>query len=785
MEDIVSSENFEQNFNIKALLDYYLTQWKWFLLSLLVCFSLAFIYLRYYSIPSYQASTTIMVKDDRGDVNAALTVFSEMGLLRGLNSNVSNEIQIMKSRTLVEKTVKQLNLNVVLLKEGRILNNELYQNPPIQVNFSNLKNSFYTSRIELKYSEMTPDSFILESVSSKIILNNKKIFRFGELIKTICGDLIINKSTNHISQHNKQLSILVLPLDQVVSSFRDRLNIVSSSTSSGFIELSIIDPEIKKAEVFLNCFIDNYNLNSIANKNAIFQKTSDFISNRLRIVTQELDGVEQVVVSFKKSNDVLFDVESESSRLSQESIEYNKKLDNIDIQLNLISPMIDVIKKSTYADLLPNSIFSQNDINGLINTYNQSVLERNRVLKSATAENPSIIRMEQQITSVKSNIISSLNRFQTILNKQKSELRGNETVLKSKIEKIPVMERQFKAIARQQKVKEGIYLFLLQKREESAITLSVSIANAKIIDSPKGLPVPVLPNKNTLYLITLLLGLFIPLSVFYLIILLDNKIKSRFDLQGKTTIPFIGDLPKSYTPNEVMQSVSRSSSAEALRIISTNLQFMLAKVTEGQAKTIFLTSTFPKEGKTFVSVNLAATLALSGKKVLMMSMDIRNPKLDDYISLPDDRGVTNYLSSNDLKIEDVILRQEGFKHFDILPPGVIPPNPAELLMGEKVEDLFKYLKMQYDYIVVDTSPVNLVTDTLLLAKFADCFIYIVRANLLEKRMLHVPNTLYRENKLTNMCILLNDTDPSRGSYGYYGYYGYGYGEKLEKKPWYK
>ena len=790
MENSISTENLEQDFNIKALLNYYVTQWKWFLLSLFVCFSLAFIYLRYYTAPSYQASTTIMVKDSNGSINPELSVLSDLGLGK-INNNVSNEIEIMRSRTLVEKTVKKLNLNVALLIKGRILNTEIFQNPPIQVNFSNLKNSFYTANIELKYLEKSPDSFILESVSSKIILKNKKKFRFGEVIKTPYGDLIINKSTNrigHYKRDNRQITIVVSSLDQIVSGFRNRLKITPSVNAPGFIVLSIVDPVIKKAEVFLNAFIDKYNQDAISDKNAIFEKTSNFISNRLKVVTQELDGVEQNVVSFKKSNDVLLDVESESSRLSQESVESSKKLEDIDIQLNLISSMLDLIKKSSYADLLPNNIFTgQSDINGLVNTFNQLVLDRSRILKSATTANPTIVRMEQQITSVKSNITTGLNRFQTSLNKQKADLQGNETVLKSKIEKIPVMERQFKAIARQQKVKEGLYLYLLQKREESAISLSASISNAKIIDAPKALLVPVLPNKETIYLVTLLIGLFIPLSLFYLIELMNNKIKSRFDLQGKTTIPFLGDLPKSYTPNEVMKSESRSSSAEALRIISTNLQFMLAKVPDGQAKTIFLTSTFPKEGKTFVSVNLAATFALSGKKVLMMSMDIRNPKLEEYISLPDSRGITNYLSSKDLKIEDLIIRQEGFKHFDLLPPGVIPPNPAELLMGEKVEELFKYLKSQYDYIIVDTPPVNLVTDTLLLAKYSDCFVYIVRANLLEKGMLHVPNTLYKEKKLNNMCILLNDTDPSRGSYGYYGYYGYGYGygEKIEKKPWYK
>jgi capsular exopolysaccharide synthesis family protein len=213
---------------------------------------------------------------------------------------------------------------------------------------------------------------------------------------------------------------------------------------------------------------------------------------------------------------------------------------------------------------------------------------------------------------------------------------------------------------------------------------------------------------------------------------------------------------------------------------------MLSNVVEGQAKTIFITSTFPKEGKTFVSLNLAATFALTGKKVLLLSMDIRNPKLEEYVLLPDDRGVTNYLSSKDLKIEDLIVKQEGFDNFDIFPPGIIPPNPAELLMGDKVDSLFKIVKEKYDYIIVDTSPVSLVTDTLLLAKYADCFVYLVRANFLEKGLLHIPNTLYVEKKLPNMCILLNDTNPLKGSYGYYGYYGYGYGygAKPEKKSWF-
>jgi tyrosine-protein kinase Etk/Wzc len=251
------------------------------------------------------------------------------------------------------------------------------------------------------------------------------------------------------------------------------------------------------------------------------------------------------------------------------------------------------------------------------------------------------------------------------------------------------------------------------------------------------------------------------------------------DLEGKTLIPFIGDLPTSSTPYEIMKIESRSSSAEALRIIRTNLEFMLSKVPVGMAKTIFTTSTFPKEGKTFVSANMAATFALSGKRVLLIGMDIRNPRLTEYLDLPE-RGLTNYLSSKDLKLEDLIIKYEGYENFHVLPAGVIPPNPAELLMSNKVDAVFETLKAQYDYIIVDTSPVSLVTDTLLIAKHADTFIYVARANFLEKRMLNVANTLYKEKKLPNMCLLLNDTDSTKG----YGY-GYGYGNIAKEQSWFK
>ena len=779
-------EEYENDFDLKLFLNKYLIHWQWFALTICIGLLGSFLYLRY-TIPQYQTTTTILVKDEKkGGMLSELSAFADLGVGGGMKSNLDNEIEILKSRTLVESTVKKLNLNISLIVKGKISDREIYQNGPISVHFIDKKNQFYESSIDLDFKEINATSFELinqkENDSSKVIIGNTNQFEYEKPIMTQYGVLIISKlsrNNNHSSIKEKAIRILVSPLENVVQSFQNRLKVEPVSKTSSVVALSITDPIIKKAEDFLNNLTEIYNEDAAADKNFISENTSVFIANRLKLITQELDGVEQDVQTFKKSNN-LTDVESEAKLFIEGSNEYDKKGVETEIQLNVVSSLLSFIKKSDNSDLLPSNIIAgEGDASGLISSYNQLVLDRNRILKSATPENPSVIKMDQQIASLKNTVQTSLMRMQSSLTIQKRDLNREESLLNAKIGKIPVQERQFRVIARQQKVKEELYLYLLQKREETAISLAATEPNARVIDVAKANKIPVSPKKNIIYLAGLLLGLLVPFGIIYTDDLLDTKIKSRLDLEGKTLIPFIGDVPTSDSPSEIIQSGSRTSSAEALRIIRTNLEFMLTKVPDGLAKTIFLTSTFPREGKTFVSVNLAATFALSGKRVLLIGLDIRNPRLDEYLTLPE-RGVTNYLSAKDLKLEDLIVKQDGYENFHVLPAGVIPPNPAELLMGEKVNVLFQTLKTQYDYIIVDTAPVSLVTDTLLIAKQADTFIYVARANFLEKRMLNIANTLYKENKLPNMCLLLNDTDSTKG----YGY-GYGYGIKAEKAPWYK
>jgi capsular exopolysaccharide synthesis family protein len=790
---IVSDEDQNEDFDLRTVLEKYLIHWQWFVLGAFLCLTVAYVYLRYVT-PQYQASTTILVKDEKkGGMLSELSAFSDMGLGNALKSNVDNEIEILKSRTLVESTVKMLKLNVSLIKHGNIRSGEVYYDTPIVVDFVQLKPDFYKSRLLLEFVSLTPNTFSLGSKLNEeevpTLLTNKKEYRYGEVISTSIGDLIVTKPVlkkNILNIDFESIDISVSPLDAVVRGYLGRLKINPVSKTSSVVEISITDPIVKRAEDFLDRLIEIYNENAAADKNFISENTSKFVSSRLILITQELDGVEQDVESFKQSNN-LTDIESEAKLFIEGSSEYNKKSVEIEIKMNVVSSMLEFLKKSTNGDLLPaNLISGEGDAGELISSYNQLVLERNRILKSATVANPTVVKLDQQIGSLKANVGESLSRMQSSLTIQKRNLKGQEGLLDSKIGKIPVQERQFRVIARQQKVKEELYLYLLEKREETAISLAATAPNARVIDAAKASIFPVSPKKNIIYLAALLLGLLIPFGILYIKDLLDTKVKNRFDITDKFSIPFLGDIPKSVTPNEIIDTSSRTSTAEALRIVRTNLDFMLNQVPEGTAKSIFLTSTIPGEGKTFLSVNLAAIFALSGKKVLLIGMDIRSPKLNEYLGLTKTKGLTDYLSSNTVKIQDFINKVKGFESLDVLLAGSIPPNPTEMLMGKKVDDLFAQFKKDYDFIIVDTAPVSLVSDTLIVAKHADTFVYVVRANHLDKRMLNVPDILHRENKLPNMAFLLNDTDVTKGyGYGGYGYGNYGYGMTVEKKPWYK
>ncbi|MET0945521.1 MAG: polysaccharide biosynthesis tyrosine autokinase [Flavobacterium sp.] len=761
----------ENNFNFREELEHYVIYWKWFILSIVLMLACSYSYLRY-SIPQYKTVATILLKDEKkGGMSSELSTFTDLAMLSGGKNNIDNEIEIFKSRKLIESTITKLGLNVSYFSKGRIKVEEIYKNSPIEILFSEVPESFY-EKSHLYHIESISDLKFAFYDEENVKIGD---FSYGQLINCKREKCVILKKTtpNFKWTNSFKIRIEVQPLENVVASFKSRINLMPVSKTTSVAELSIIDAVPEKSEDFLNTLIAIYNEDAIADKNLISENTAKFIEQRLLLITDELDGVEKKAEFFKKVNNVT-DIASEAQLFLQNASEFEKKEIEIETQLKVVQAMADFVNKNNPSELIPANVLTSNANTSVINQYNQLMLERNRLLKNAGINNMVIEAIDKKLEALKTNVKSSLTQQINILEINRKDLAQQNGIVNGKITQIPALERESRGLGRQQQIKETLYLYLLQKREETSISLAITEPNANVIDAALTMNTPVSPNKKIIYLGSLLMGLLIPFGIIFLMDLVDTKIKSRFDIDGKYAIPFLGDVPTSDSHNEIISKTSRTGSAEALRIVRTNLEFMLNQVPDGKAKTIFVTSTIPKEGKTFIAVNLAGTLALSGRKVLLIGMDIRNPKLSEYLVLPS-KGVTNYLSSRGGNINDYIVKHKDFDEFYILPAGVIPPNPAELLMNIKLESLFIQMKKEYDYIVVDTAPVSLVTDTLIISKNADAFVYVVRANYLDKRMLHIPERFHKEQKLPNMAILLNDTQTTKG----YGY-GYGYGVEEEK-----
>lgn len=774
-------ENHESDFSIREQVEKYLAHWKWFLFTIVIALSCAFIYLRY-ATPLYRANATILVKDDKkGGLASEFSALSDLGMLGGAKSNVDNEVEVLKSRTLIYNTVEELKLNAHYIDHGRVKSVELYKNSPIIFLFSPKTNDKKFKKIVFQVESVTNDTYRLSHADKEI-----GVFRYNKLISSSFGNISVTKSNQKDSKPNEEFSIdcVVSPLYREAQSFKSRLNVSPLSKNTSVVELSIVDEVPERGEDFLNTLVELYNQGAIEDKNLVAEKTSQFIGQRLEYITNELTDVEKDVEGFKSQNK-LTDIQSETKLFLENASEYDKKRIETEIQLNVIGSMISFLNNSKSEDLIPTNILSagtDSEAAGLIAQYNTLVIERNRIAAGATLDNPVVINADKRIKALKSNIGQSLYRMQSSLTIKKRNLDRQENEIGGRKAQVPRLEREFRIIDRQQKVKEALYLYLLEKREETALTLAATEQSAKVIDAALSSEVPVSPKRSIVYLGAFIIGLIVPFGVIYIKDLLNTKIKTRQEIEKRLAIPFLGDVPKSESHEEMINTNSRSSSAEAIRIVRTNLEFMLTGVEGEKGKTIFVTSTIPGEGKTFISVNLAGTIALSGKKVLLVGMDIRNPKLAEYMPIRSE-GVTNYLSKHDTNLSDYITKLDNFENFHVLSSGVIPPNPVELLMNDKINKMFAELKETYDYIIVDTAPVSVVTDTLLIAKNADAFIYVVRANYLDRRLLHIPEMFYSQKKLPNMSLVLNATDIMKKGYGYG--YGYGYGVQEEVKPWYK
>ncbi len=767
------------NINVREEIEKYLNYWGWFLIGLCVAFIAAFFYLKH-TPKQYSASAYIMIKDNlKSGISDEFKAVSDLGIVgNSSTNNPENEIFIIKSRKIVGKMVDSLNLNISYFKDGEISNGEFFKNSGIELNFINTSQTALHQSIDTAFVvDFLPDNkLVLKSTEGDTL----QYSRNNEIIKSKkLGEFKIQKTTGNL---NENILVIIKPRKSVISSYASRIKITPISDFSSILHLEVVDYNKFKAEYILDELIRQYNLDAVIDKNIVSQKTIAFIEARLKNLGNRLGIIQDSLKTYKIEYGISGNPIENEIALETNS-ENNKKKNQLITELTIINWAEEEIKQLlTKNDILPANLgFSDESISKGIDQINTLLLERKKLLRFSGKKNPSIITLNNQIKDLQQNLLSNLKNL-----KKSIQIRLNETNVELKklqetVNKIPNIERGIIDTYRQKLIYSELYSYLLKKKEETSISLAITVPNAKVIDVAFSSGNPVSPSKKKIYLIAFAAGILVPFILIFIKMSLDTKLHNRKDIEDNLDIPYLGDIPHTeFTEKVIVKKETRTSSAEAFRLLRTNLNFVLAKSNKDvRAKVIFITSTTSGEGKSFVSLNLAATLALTNKKVLLVGLDLRAPKITDYLEIEDRKGVTNYILDDKLSLEDIKFNIPEIPNVDFISSGLIPPNPSELLLNPRVEELLNTVKNDYDYVIADTAPVSLVTDTLLIAEMADVVLYVTRANYIDKRMLVVPKTLYKEKKLPNMAIVLNDTN-TKGGYGY----GYGYVEQ-DKKPLYK
>jgi len=775
-------KNTSNEINIREELEKYLRYWPWFLLSLVIGLSFAYFKLRQ-TTPIYTTTATIIIKDGKNSQNSEMAAFSELGLMGGMNSNsIENEIGILRSRRLMESVVKELDINIQYLDMDQLRSPELYMKSPFLAKVLLLDDEKLLTSSERNFRVEYLGDNKLEIVG----------FPDGKRIEASLGTpvdlgfaqvlLVRNEFVSEDAlEKNRPILLQFVPVESVASHYRNDLNVRLKENNSSLIELELNDPIGRKAEDILDQLVLEYNRDAIDDKNMVALNTAKFIDERLEIINEELDSVETGKVDFKEDNQ-LTDIQAESQLFMSTASEFKGRQQEVETQIELAEAMLSYLKTSSISDLLPANLgIEESAVNGLISQYNTLVLERNRVLNGSTERNPVVVRLNSQIEELKGNVLQSLSRLKSNLKIAEGNLQRESASIRSQISAMPSQEKQFRGIERQQQIKETLYLFLLQKREENSLSLAVTAPKAKIVDTAFSSGLPISPNPRSIYLTALLLGLGIPFAIIYLKNLLNNKIRSRSDIENLVNdVPVVGEIPKlSKTNTELIEKNDRSVLAESFRILHTNLQYLLVNSggkTEGI--TILVTSTVKGEGKTFTAFNLSITLANSGKKVLIVGGDLRNPQLQRYE--PESKeypGVSDYLVNNTMTLKELIKKSHLHENLDVFTSGTILPNHSELLSTEKVGKMFEDLGSMYDYIIVDTAPAMLVADTFLINQYADLTLYVTRAGYTEKRLLDFVVDAKKEGKLHDVSFVLNDV--KMANFGYGNKYGYAYGEEKQ------
>ncbi len=782
--------------SLKDLFTLCLTHWKWFVLSLFITIGIAVLYLLV-TPPVYTRSASILIKDDsknKSSVSSELSAFSDLGLF-STSTNVNNELISIKSPAMILEVVKRLNLNMNYSVSGLMRSRTLYgYNLPVTATIDGMADNDAAS-FTLK---LGPDTnFTIDDLT----LNDDDIdgtFKgnYGDSIKTPVGTIIVN-TTPYYSKaaETDPINVTRIGLIESINACQKKLTAALNDDKATIIDLTYRDVSIQRAEEFLNTLISIYNENWVKDKNQIAVSTSQFINERLSVIEDELSNVDSDISTYKSEN-LIPDVESASAMYMQEASAANAQIVNLNNQLYMARYIRNfVTDNSNSSQLLPaNSGINNATIEQQIATYNQQLLQRNSLVANSSEQNPLVQDLDAQLQQQRGAIMSSIDNQISSLNAQVRGYGASAAASTSRIASNPTQAQYLLSVERQQSVKEQLYLFLLQKREENELSQAFTAYNTRIVTPPMGSLLPTSPVRRNVLLVAIALGLLIPLVILFLRENMNSRVRGRKDIEDLTA-PFLGEIPhygkkpslwkrilrlfgkQKEEQNQyqvVVKPGSRNYINESFRVVRTNLEFMLGE--ENRHRIIMLTSSNPGSGKTFITMNLATTFAIKEKRIIAIDFDMRRASLSTLVNSPE-TGIADYLNGNVADWRSLIVQSESSGQLDVIPVGTLPPNPTELLFSPRLDQLMTELRETYDLIFLDCPPVEIVADSSIISRWADITLFVIRAELLERDMLPVIQSYYDDKKFHNMSLLLNGTYVAHSRYGYhrYGSYGYGYG----------
>lgn len=818
-----NAPDIEQGINMKDLLWMCISRWYWFVLSLFICCGFAF-YQILKTPKVYQRNALLMIKDDRlggtagGDVGAS---FSGMGFLQA-NTNISNEIISITSPTVMYEVVKRLGLNVSYTVPGMFYPEQLYgTNLPVTLKFPDVEDG---QNVSLK-ATLYPDG---KMVMSDFNLGKKdaegnpvtykpvviKDYHKLDTVKTPAGNVVYAPNAAYRGTVAEPFTIDINrgSVDKKALACSGALKAEIPAEWSSVISLTYRDVSIDRAEAILNTLIEVYNENWVRDKNRIAVSTSEFIKERLAVIEQELGGVDSEISSFKSTH-MVPDIDAAAQAYFTRASQATDEVLQLNNRLGMARYIRNYLANSANSfNVLPaNSGLENLNIEKQISEYNTQLLQRNNLVENSSTANPLVINMDNQLDGIRQAILQSIDNYIVTLNSQIRAAQTNEAMASSRLQANPTQARYLLSVERQQKVKESLYLYLLQKREENELSQAFTAYNTRIITPPTGSDAPVAPNPRSIMMVAVLVGLLLPTGAIYLLEAFNTKVRGRRDLE-RLSVPFIGEIPLGYHKRKGLQRLRKAQEDEkdrrivmvrkgsgntineAFRVIRTNLELMTDAETTG-AHTLMITSANPGSGKTFITMNLATVLAIKDKKVVIVDLDLRKASLSSFVQNPA-VGVSAYLSGHATPEQIMVHRpveppkridpkQPPKDHFvDILPVGAIPPNPAELLYSPRLKSLLDKLRAEYDYVLLDCPPIEVVADAKIINRHTDMTVFVIRAGLLEREMLPRIQELYDNQRYHNIAIILNGTDqshlgPLSSRYGYGYGYGYGYIKKKD------